>query len=287
MRFTDNLVLMVLSILISFSGRADTAESAREARTQHIKEMAAQKISNPSIYDGLYKKALIKSKMLLGRLGYDVGPFDLAVNDRVISAIKAYEKNRGIPITGDPLAFDTSQRVAKDLESADKNYADPGPFVFTGELWDMGSVHVQGTWSIVGENQHTPVQGTTIKCDKLEGKCYSATAIQGAQEFGGGYISSEAESYEIERWDNLEIVTRPYEYLCTRIVYRISRLHKSVTGTRSTISKAGVCKETDNREFTLKMVDGGEIVKQLRREQQQDLLDLSQLSPDARAIFGE
>jgi hypothetical protein len=173
------------------------------------------------------------------------------------------------------------------LELANTNYAYPSAFVFTGELWDIGTVHVTGTWSIVGDVQAQPVQHTSIKCYKFEKKCYAATAIQGAQELGGGYISAEVEVYEIERWDNSEIVTKPYDYFCTRYVYRINRLQKSVTGTRSTISTGGECKALDRNELTLKMVDGGEVARQLRGKQYRGLLDLSQLSHDAQKVLTE
>lgn len=77
------------------------------------------------------------------------------------------------------------------------------------------------------------------------------------------------------------------DYFCTRYVYRITRLQRSVTGTRSTISKGGECKALDSNELTLKMVVGGEVVGQLRRKQYRALLDFSQLSPDARQLLTE
>lgn len=285
MRFTGKVVLFISGILISSFVRADTTVSGGEAKAHYIKEMDSLKKSNPGEYESVYKIALIRTKMLLGRLGYDVGPFDLAVNDRVVSAIKAYEKNRSIPITGDHLAYETFDQLLKDLGVANTNYAYPSSFSFDGELWDIGTVHVEGTWGIVGDVQVEPVQHTTIQCYRFEKKCYAATAIQGAQETGGGYIRAEGEVYEIERWDNSEIVTKPYDYFCTRYVYRINRLHKSVTGTRSTISKGGECKVLDSKELTLKMVDGGEVARQLRGKQYRGLLDLSQLSTDARKVL--
>jgi peptidoglycan hydrolase-like protein with peptidoglycan-binding domain len=105
MRFSDKVVLFISCILISSFVRADTTVSGGEAKAQHIKEIDSLKKSNPGKYESVSKMALIQCKMLLGRLGYDVGSFDLAVNDRVVSAIKAYEKNRGIPITGNHLAY--------------------------------------------------------------------------------------------------------------------------------------------------------------------------------------
>lgn len=285
MRFTDKLVLITVCILISFSGRADTTGSDGEAKAQHIKEMGDLKISNPTKYESVYKMALIQIKMLLGRLGYDVGPFDLAFNDRVVSAIKAYEKNRGIPITGDPLAYETFRQVSKDLDLVNTNHVYPGDFSFTDFMWDYGYLLAEGTWIIVGDSQSEPEQTTTISCRRSEDKCYAATATKGGGS--SGYISSTMEIYEVERWDNFEIVTKPYDYRCTRYVIRLNRVQKSVIGIRSKVSNSKECKVVEDKEFTLKLVDGGEAIKELRQNHHHEMLKLHQLSSDAQKVLTE
>lgn len=279
------LTLAVL-VLLWRSSSAETLDEIKKAKAEHVQELSRMKMTQPAEYDRFNKLNLIQTKMLLGRLGYDVGPFDLSLNDRVVAAIKAYEKNRGIPITGDSLSFETFFQVLKDHKIINTQHLYPNSFSFGDMFWDKGTVVAQGTWSIVGDSQANPEQVTNIVCHRDDMRCYSATAVKLGDGPNSG-LSSDFEMYDVERWDASEIVTKPNDFACARYVYRINRVQKSVTGTRSKISKAKECDPIYNKEITLKLVDGGDVYQELQLQYRREWLGLLQVSPDARAALAE
>ena len=285
MKLITQCFAIAVVLLICRVVSAESPNSANQAKAEHEQDIAKMKVKDPKGYDRLYKQGLVNTKMLLGRLGYDVGPFDLALDSRVTAAIKSYERNRGIPITGNPLAFETFLQVSKDLTLVNTSHAYPGSFSFSDLFWDAGTVIAQGTWIIVGDSQAEPEQNTRIYCERAHGKCYASSAIKGGGD--ASYIRSDLDIYHIARWDNVEIVSEPLDFTCARYVLRINRLQKSVTGTRSKISNSNDCKALGNSELTLKLANGDDVFKELRLKYRSDLLGLLQLSPEARSILAE
>jgi hypothetical protein len=90
----------------------------------------------------------------------------------------------------------------------------------------------------------------------------------------------DTDVYEIDRWDEHEIQTKPLEFGCVRIIRRVVRLSKSVTGIRSTIRSEGFCSSVDKDELFLKLVDGKEIQKIYADKRKTILLKLLQASPE-------
>ena len=69
---------------------------------------------------------------------------------------------------------------------------------------------------------------------------------------------------EIERWDDVEIVTKPLQANCTRTVTRINRAQKTVTSLRSTISNDPGCSFVEKEELHSVLKSGADVyLKQL------------------------
>jgi hypothetical protein len=91
------------------------------------------------------------------------------------------------------------------------------PSHFFDIFWDSGYVSAKGTWAILNEKIAWPEQTAEIQGSKDAGTCMEATAI-GSRSGGSPQPSVDIEIYEIECWDQPEIVAkpRPSEAGCTR-----------------------------------------------------------------------
>ena len=65
-----------------------------------------------------------------------------------------------------------------------------------------------------------------------------------------------SEIYDVERWDDYEIVTKPYDYECVRYVLRINRQQRSVKKLRTTISSKDICKKVDQGDRYIRLING-------------------------------
>jgi len=235
---------------------------------------------DPKKYEGLKATITLGVQLLLARLGYGVGPFGGKLEENSQTALRNYQKNRGIPEDGDPLSFETMEQVRVDSETMDYRPIGLPFFHFSDHFWDSGFVSAEGTWTIPNEKIAWPEQTAKIQCSKDSGTCMEATAIISR---GGDSprVSVDIETYEIERWDQHEIVTKPRQSGsdCTRYIRRFNRLQKSVTGIRSTISNEGICKGVEAGEKYLVLTDGHKVYWDLLQENNAKRWKLMLISP--------
>ena len=71
-----------------------------------------------------------------------------------------------------------------------------------------------------------PEQSSKIICDRSTNTCTEATAI--IYHSGNYGLFVDIDRYEIERWDEHEIVTKPREFECTRHVIRFNKLQNQL-----------------------------------------------------------
>ena len=115
----------------------------------------------------------------------------------------------------------------------------------------------------MGEKQAYPEQTTEIMCYKDWRICFEATAELNSSDF----LSVSTTPFTIERWDEYEIVTKPYVRGCVAYTIRISRTSKAVTGYRirnpeHRMAIPEVCKGL-NPELQLKLANGFDIYWEL------------------------
>jgi DUF2075 family protein len=89
----------------------------------------------------------------------------------------------------------------------------------------------------------------------------------------------DIDTYEIERWDAYEIVTKPVQLECTRYVRRVNRTQKSVTGIRSTISTRNACQGVDSTEMYMVLSDGIQVYLQRKQERVKKWRETLLISP--------
>ena len=106
---------LVLCLLL-LSGTGFAAAQTDEKETYYQQQLNLKR-DHPTEYEKQRRVLVLATQMLLGRLGYDVGPFDGVLGDRARAALELYQKNRGLPVTGDPLSFETNKQVNADFEA--------------------------------------------------------------------------------------------------------------------------------------------------------------------------
>lgn len=92
-------------------------------------------------------------------------------------------------------------------------------------------------------------------------------------------LSVDSDLYEIERWDEHELVTKPLQMGCTRYVRRFNRTTNLATGIRGTTSQSGDCKGIDASEKHLVLKRGFDVYWLLHQKHQQQMRELFQVSP--------
>ena len=273
-----HVVLLGIYLLPVPQGTAQPATKTSE-RAAFQEELDQLKKGRPAEFEKAKRIFTLAAELLLGRLGYGVGPFDGLLDQKTAAALRAYEKTRGIPVTGDPLSFETVESVRQDDAALDQkpSYL-PRRHVFT-DRWDTGYVSASGTWTIAGEEMGVPQQTSMIDCHRQAGLCTEATAILRTGD-GQGSLFLDIDTYEIERWDEHEVVTKPLQFGCTRYVKRIARLQKSASGIRSTTSSDAACKELDRGEKYLVLADGFDVYARLQKAQLAKWRELMLASPE-------
>jgi hypothetical protein len=255
------------------------AQTRTDDRTAFIAEADRLKRDNPQLYQAVRDAFTLLTEMLLGRLGYDAGPFDGVLDDRTRTAVRRYEKDHKIPETGDPFSFDTVQAVRADNELVNSSPISLRPKRVFTERWDRGDVSADGTWTVAGEPMVWPEQTSNITCDRAQAVCREATALisgRGASRM----LTVELHTYEIERWNDEEIVTKPLQFGCTGTVRRWNRTQKSVTGLRSTTSNEGSCRTVEREEVALVLEDGNEVSRKLIEQQREAWRNIMRISPE-------
>jgi hypothetical protein len=97
-----------------------------------------------------------------------------------------------------------------------------------------GTLLVQGTWTLEGEEIASPNQTTTIWCDQATKRCSEVTAVLlGNDRLTPTYTSllpATMNELDVVRWDSDLIVARGQTALCVDTTVNIHFLTEAVTG---------------------------------------------------------
>lgn len=258
-----------------------TAQPARgnDQKARFEQELAELRRNRPAEFEQTKRLFTLVAQQLLATLGYGVDPFDGLLTEKTVTALRAYQQARGLPVTGDPMSFETIEKVRQDGATLERRPPYLPPLHVFTDLWDGGYVSASGTWTISGEDMAWPEQSSRINCHRETGRCTEATAVLTGED-GQRSLRVDIDTYEIERWDKHEIVTTPLQFGCTRYVRRITRLQKAASGIRSTTSVGAACKGLDQSEKYLVLADGFDVYWRLQQAYQEKLRELMRVSPE-------
>ena len=110
----------------------------------------------------------------------------------------------------------------------------------------------RGTW-IAASGPYEPMQTVTIECRKARMECVESSA---AVVFIGdrGLLESKQTTFEVERWTDAEVVTKPAADRCASRVLVLDLKNRKTMNQVSASQEKGLCKELPAR--TLELVAG-------------------------------
>jgi hypothetical protein len=162
-------------------------------------------------------------------------------------------------ITGD-VNIETLNQLSRDEKLLTSDPVSLQPYIFYDKSWSI-YFSATGTWVFEdGPNEmvYPVIQTTTIECLLDRGICIEVTA-----DVSGNSLGVVTVIYDIERWDKVEIITKPYEFPCERHVLRINRATKLVKKLKTPILKKSICKSPLKKDYYLRLGDGLEITMKL------------------------
>ena len=239
-QLTGRLALCLL-LLLTFA----TATAKADERKAYYQGLEKFKREKPAEYENQRRMFTLVTQMFLGRIGYDVGPFDGQLGQRTRSALGLYQKMRGLPVTLDPLSFETNKQIGADFAALEQHTVVLPELLISTDAWDDGYVFAEGTWAISGQEMVWPEQTSKINCFLDLGICLEATATVESRAPGTGewHLELELHTYQIERWNAVELVTKPrHQTRCVQHVRRFRRLQKAVTGIQGPVSGDEGCR---------------------------------------------
>ena len=277
------LSILMVFLVVTMVQSQPSFDDKRKERSKYETELEQLKRKDTKGYEELKVGAILWTQLLLGRLGYGLGPYNGVLDEKTKNALREYQKQQKLPVTGDPLSFETFEQIRKDMELMDyQPMSLPSLQVFV-DLWDQGKASAKGTWVLANEKMAWSEQVSDIQCFRDRRICIDATAIVTGKG-GDRRLTVDTDVYEIERWDDYEIVTKPVETGagCVRYIRKFNRVQKSVTGLRSTISTGGLCKGIETKEMHMILSDGFKVYRDLYQRSMETRNRLMRVSSEAR-----
>jgi len=126
---------------------------------------------------------------------------------------------------------------------------------------DMGSVETRGTW-VAQRGPSGPMQTTTIECRKSGMQCQESSAVL---VFVGdkAVMESAHTAFEVDRWDDKEIVTKPVHARCADRTLVLNLVEKRAITRMSPRSDETRCEESPER--VLELVAGYKVREEAKR----------------------
>jgi hypothetical protein len=181
------------------------------------------KEKDPRAWNKLRAQEILDAQETLASFGYGT-IFTATLDEKTVEALRSYQMRSGLPVTGD-VDTATIRHLTADKAELERHIPLGPVYAFNDSDWN-NFITAQGTWFEQGQepDAKTPVLPTRLECFKSAGLCIIATQVSEGSE----YI--HLEWFEVQRWDQYEIVTQPVDLPCGRESIHISRPEKTVLG---------------------------------------------------------
>lgn len=165
-----------------------------------------------------WAQSVLEAQEALGKFGYGT-LFTGKVDDRTKDALRAYQNRNSLRATGD-LDYSTWVQIQRDSAALTPEIPIGPMYMFNDSDWD-NILTAEGVWLEQGKEPtaSTPLIATRIECFKPTRTCTAATHRS---------TLIHIQYFDIERWDQHEIETKPDDLPCGREQIHISRAEKSV-----------------------------------------------------------
>jgi len=195
-----------------------TGNEIQKENEQYLKEL---KEKDPAGWSKLRAQEILDAQEDLARFGYGT-VFTAILDEKTMEALRTYQKRSGLPVTGDADAA-TLRRLMEDKAELERHIPLGPVYSFDDSNWN-DFVTIDGSWFEQGKepDAKTPVLPARVECFKSASLCIVATQSSEGSE----YI--HLEWFEVQRWDQFEIVTQSVDLPCGRETLQISRPDKTL-----------------------------------------------------------
>ena len=219
-----------------------------------------------------YRVLVLGVQIFLGRFGYGTGPYTGKLDDRTQSALKNYQRNIGLPQTGD-IDYRTLMSLTEDNKTLDQPLPYLPPAAFHADQWEK-ALHVQGTWAKEGDPSFDAIQTSKIVCFRDQKQCIESTAL--LLNVTAPVLDVQTHVYAIKEWDDEKLVSTPYDgEPCATSILRVNRKHKAVTRFTAYQQEEGRCAKVKTHDSQYRLVNGQDVfmtLKQKKAEATQKIL---------------
>lgn len=258
------LICCLASLSLAQTKNTPKTVETSDAEKAWSQQLAELKAKNPKQYAETMRLMTQFLQTTLGLFGYGTRTSG-EMDETTTKALAEYQKRNGFEPTG-LLNVRTQRRLAENYKDAVRTVPVLPRFHMFTDMWEShGYVSAKGTWTMTNDEIASPLQTTHITCYRESGRCLEAIAKL-SEDDPDVFLRLDTEEWEIERWDEHEIVTKPNQYNCARAIRRFNRSQKQVTGIRSTIKTDGSCDATNVKELHMILVDGFTITRRFEDE---------------------
>ena len=121
-------------------------------------------------------------------------------------------------------------------------------FEVTGDA-DKAAVETRGTW-IAEKGPAAPLQTTMIECRKAGMQCQESSAVL-VFVSGSAVMESAHTTFDVDRWDDTEIVTKPVRGPCVERTLVLNLVEKRARSRFSQSAADGKCDQAPERVLEL------------------------------------
>lgn len=198
-------------------GAKVTPSDMQKAAEQYLNEL---KEKDPAEWNKLHAQDILDAQETLASFGYGT-TFTATMDEKTTEALRAYQEKSGLSVTGD-VDTATLRRLTSDKAELERHIPLGPVYMFNDSGWNE-FVTIEGSRFEQGKepDAKTPVLPTRIECFKSASLCIVATQASESSE----YI--HLEWFEVERWDEYEIVSKPVDLPCGRETMHINRPGKT------------------------------------------------------------
>jgi hypothetical protein len=217
--------LMVIAVFFVLSAQVTIAQktSVEDRRQQDLKMFDKQwkemEKKDPAGWAEFKTSIVLDAQQSLARFGYGT-VFTSVLNDKTRDALRNYQKRNRLPTSGD-IDVQTWMLLRDDESMLEASLPFLPTFMFLDSEWN-DFVKVEGVWLEQGKEPDaaTPNRTGIVECTKSVRICIAATT--------SALDNVRLEWFEIERWDEFEIATKPSDLPCGRETIRVTRPDKTL-----------------------------------------------------------
>lgn len=258
---------VVLAATPTEKGSSSISPAAQKQAEQELKALRKDPQKFRTLVTGV--------QIFLGRFGYGIGPFTGTLDESTRKALKAYQQQTGLPVTGD-IDFPTLRHLTEDDRVLNRIVPYLPALVFQNTEWENW-VEVQGSWMLKEGNTDDILQTSRITCMREFQRCIDSTAS--LINANVPQVQVHTHVYDIKQWDENQIVSSPYDgEACAISILRISKKPPLVTRFVSLKKDPGPCSKVKAEDRQYLLEDGPKIYGILKNQKAEAIQQILQVA---------